>query len=77
MVLSNIEGTNKVGKAHMKNPQKGSRIILQSTSDPYTSLRPGSKGTVIFVDDTGTVHVKWDNGETLGLLPDEDRFKII
>ena len=26
------------------------------------------------VDDVGTVHVRWDNGSTLGLVPGEDRW---
>ena len=31
-------------------------------------------GTVQFVDDAGTIHVGWDNGSSLGLVPDEDQF---
>ena len=30
---------------------KGTRIELVHTSDPYTKLQPGTKGTVEFVDD--------------------------
>jgi hypothetical protein len=55
----------------------GKRIELVSTTDPYTSLKPGDKGTVDFVDDIGTVHVTWDNGSKLGLVPGEDQFKIL
>ena len=53
------------------------RIELVSTTDPYTSLKPGDKGTVDFVDDLGTIHVTWDNGILLGLVPGEDQFKIL
>ncbi len=28
--------------------------------DPYSRLKPGDRGTVEFVDDIATVHVKWD-----------------
>lgn len=55
----------------------GKRIELVSTTDPYTSLKPGDKGTVGFVDDLGTIHVTWDNGSRLGLLPGVDQFKIL
>lgn len=48
---------------------KGDRVRLISTSDPYTTLTAGCEGTVAFVDDLGTVHVKWDNGSHLGLVP--------
>jgi hypothetical protein len=46
----------------------GDRIRLLSTTDEYTRLRPGDEGEVTFVDSLGTVHVRWDNGSTLGLV---------
>ena len=32
----------------------------------------GTKGTVVAVDDIGTIHVKWDNGSSLGIVLGED-----
>ena len=61
----------------MKNQLAGKRIELMSTSDPYTNLRPGNRGTVDFVDDMGTIHVNWDNSSTLGLVPGEDQYKLV
>jgi Domain of unknown function (DUF4314) len=29
------------------------------------------------VDDLGTIHVKWDNGSTLGLVPGQDSFRVV
>lgn len=46
----------------------GDRIELVSTDDQYTDLRPGARGTVRGVDDTGTLHVDWDSGSRLGLV---------
>jgi len=37
----------------------------------------GTKGTVTRVDDTGTIHVKWDNGSGLGIVPGVDMCKRI
>lgn len=55
--------------------KRGQRIKLVSTSDPYTRLQPGDTGTVTRVSTvTGTVHVKWDSGSTLGLIEDEDEW---
>lgn len=51
------------------------RVRLLSTSDEHTSLRPGDEGTVTLVDAVGTVHVTWDNGSRLGLIPGEDRWE--
>jgi len=56
---------------------KGDRIELVSTSDPYTNLKPGDRGTVSLIDSQGTVHVQWDNGSTLGMVPGEDAFRVV
>jgi hypothetical protein len=55
----------------------GKRIRLISTNDEYTSLRPGDIGIINYVDDTGTIFAEWNNGSSLGLIPDVDRFEII
>jgi hypothetical protein len=56
---------------------KGLRIRLVSTSDPYTRLVTGDEGVVTDIDDIGTVHVKWDNGSSLGLIPREDSWEVL
>lgn len=55
----------------------GTRIELDWMEDPWSSLKSGDQGTVFFVDDVGTVHVKWDSGSSLGLVYGEDRFHKI
>ena len=57
--------------------QPGTRIRLQSMSDPYDPVPSGSEGTVVLVDDIGQIHMKWDNGRTLALVPGEDSFTKI
>ena len=56
---------------------KGTRIELVWMSEPYTKLTPGDLGTVTLVDDTGTVHVAWDKGSSLGVIYGEDAIKRI
>lgn len=34
-------------------------------------------GVVDFVDDAGTIHMKWENGSTLGIIYGLDEFEII
>jgi hypothetical protein len=46
-------------------------------NDPYTKLQPGEKGTVIGVDDMGTIHVNWDQGSSLGVAFGEDECRKI
>ena len=55
----------------------GKKIQLISTTDEYTKLRPGDFGIIRLVDDTGTIHVNWEDGSRLGLIPGVDRFHII
>ena len=46
----------------------GLRVELTHMDDPYSRLTPGSKGTVMGVDDIGTIHVQWDCGSSLGVV---------
>ena len=53
---------------------EGTRIVLDRMGDDPRPIPPGTKGTVIHVDDIGTVHCSFDNGRQLGLVPGEDSF---
>ena len=55
----------------------GTRIRLNSMADPYAPVAPGTEGEVDFVDDIGTIHMKWDNGRALGIVPGEDSFSVL
>lgn len=55
----------------------GTRIELIHMDDPYAPIESGTKGTVECVDDAGNIHLLWENGRTLALVPGEDQFKII
>jgi len=51
----------------------GTRVELISMDDSYNKkLKPGCKGTVLCVDDIGTIHVSWDCGSSLGVVFGED-----
>lgn len=54
----------------------GTRIMLDHMDD-IQAVTAGTKGTVDHVDDMGTIHMKWDNGSSLGLCPDTDRFHVV
>lgn len=55
----------------------GTRIRLERMNDPYAPVPSGTMGTVDMVDDACTVHMIWDNGRSLGLVPGEDVFSIV
>ena len=55
---------------------KGTRVELVHMNDPYnTTLLPRCLGTVVGVDDIGTIHVSWDCGSSLGVVYGEDVIK--
>ena len=55
---------------------ENTRIKLISMND-IQAPPSGMFGTVVGIDDIGMVLVKWDNGSTLSLIPEEDKFKIV
>lgn len=78
--LSLAKSTEKSGSHYAVEPEKeiierlkreypkGTRIELIRMNDLYTKLNAGDKGTVIGVDDIGTIHVNWDRGSSIGIV---------
>ena len=54
----------------------GMRIELIEMDDPQAPPA-GTCGTIIAVDDIGSLIVNWDNGCGLNAIPGKDRFRII
>lgn len=69
--------SNETVKRLREQYPKGCRVELVRMNDPYSKLRPGDKGTVDFIDDTGTIFCNWDKGSTLGVVYGEDIVKRI
>lgn len=57
--------------------KEGMRVRLVSMTDDPNPITPGTEGIIKFVDDLGVIHVKWDNGRTLGLIPGIDHYELI
>lgn len=71
-----LSGETRIAHYKEKYPS-GTRIELIEMKDPYSPVPAGTKGAVSFVDDSGSIHMKWDNGSTLALIPGEDLFRKI
>lgn len=57
---------------------KGLRVeLIFLGDDPYSKLKPGNRGTVNHVDDTGTVFVSWDCGSGLGMVYGVDHIRAL
>lgn len=55
---------------------KGARVRLISMDD-VQAPPAGTEGTVQYVDDAGTIHVQWDTGGSLGLVPGADEWELV
>ena len=57
----------------------GTRILLNQMNDTYMdgkfAVQSGIRGTVDHIDDGGALHMRWDNGRSLPLMPEADDFR--
>ena len=55
----------------------GTRVELVSMNDPWSKVKPGDMGTVLGVDDIGSLLMRWDNGSGLNVVFDEDKVRKV
>ena len=55
----------------------GTKIQLISMRDEKYPILPGTIGVVTHIDDMGSIHLKWQNGSSLALIPEVDSFKVV
>ena len=64
-------------KRYKKMYPPGTRIELLSMGSDPRPIESGTRGSVAFVDDIGTLHCDFDNGRRLGVIPGEDSFRTL
>ena len=70
------EASQRVIEALKERYKAGARVELTQMND--TQAPPiGTQGTVIGVDDIGSIMVSWDNGSTLSVVYGEDHCRLI
>lgn len=74
LVINEFLKLEREAKRYKEQYPKGTRLELISMEDPQ-AVPPCTRGTVQFVDDIGSIHMNWDNGRTLALVPKEDSFR--
>lgn len=62
---------------YKKNYPKGTRVQLDRMGNDPMPVESGTRGTVVSVDDMGTLHCEFDNGRCLGICPEVDSFHKI
>lgn len=54
----------------------GKKVIIIHMDDIH-GVPEGTSGIIQHVDDIGQIHVKWENGSTLAIVPETDKFRLI
>lgn len=60
----------------MDEKLKGKRITLIRMGEDPNPIKAGEQGTILGEDGMGHIHVDWDNGRGLALIPGVDMYKI-
>ena len=55
----------------------GTKIGLISVRNEKYPILPGTIGEVTHIDDLGSIHMKWQNGSSLAIIPEVDSFKVL
>lgn len=57
-------------------PQTNEHVEIIALCNEEKHYKPGDTGTIECLDDAGQIHVQWDHGGSIALLPMEDDFKL-
>lgn len=60
-----------------KQYPKGTKLQLISMRNEKYPILPGTVGEVTHIDDAGSIHMRWENGSSLALIPEVDSFKAV
>ena len=69
------EAERRFAERMKKSYPPGTSIMLLKMGDDPRPVEDNTRGTVIAVDDLGTLHCSFDNGRSLGVVPGEDSFR--
>lgn len=55
----------------------GTKIKLLEDMEDTQGIKSGQIGIVEYIDDEGSLHMRWDNGSGLAIIPGIDKFEVI
>ena len=73
--MNEYERLSRQAERYKKQYPPGTRIELIEMEDSLAPVPSGTRGTVKVVDDIGQLHMHWDNGRSLAVVPGEDSFR--
>ena len=75
--MNEYDRLHALSKRLRETYKPGVRIELNHMCSDPQPIPDGSRGTVVAVDDIGSIMMKWDNGRSLSLIYGEDSFRIL
>lgn len=55
----------------------GTKIKLLQDMDDIQPIKAGQIGIVEYIDSEGSLHMRWDNGSGLAIIPEIDKFEVM
>ena len=59
-----------------KQYPKGTKLQMITMRNEKYPGPPGTVGEVTHIDDMGSIHMKWENGSSLAIIPEVDSFRV-
>ena len=59
-----------------KQYPKGTKLQMITMRNEKYPIPPGTVGEVTHIDDMGSIHMKWENGSFLAIIPEVDSFRV-
>ena len=59
-----------------KQYPKGTKLQMITMRNEKYPVPSGTIGEVTHVDDIGNIHVRWQNGSSLAIIPEVDSFRV-
>lgn len=75
MTALELEKITRTAARYKEMYPPGTRVKVNHMEDTFAPVPAGTRGTVTVVDAIGQIHMKWDNGQSLALIPGVDSFR--
>ena len=59
-----------------KQYPKGTKLQMITMRNEKYLVPPGTVGEVTHIDDMGNIHICWQNGSSLAIIPEVDSFRV-